>query len=136
MKYILSALLSCFVLYSNAQQINVDQRIVEKFGAEKVQIWQTSKSDSIAFYTFFLDHSYEIYGSDYAKQKTESFIPIEINSEKLQLLLTNRLQFNVLLEDWVWKNDNSQWFHIQNSDYCLLLHSMNYLVLKFKSGKL
>lgn len=135
MKYVLSILLGCLFLYTNAQQQTVDQRISDHFGKNKVQQWQKTSPDSIGFYTFFLDHSYEIYSKDGFNQNNRITGTVSISNEVLQLMISNKSGFNILKQNWIWKQDETQWFVIDGTDYYLCLHPMSYLSKKFNAGK-
>lgn len=135
MKYVLSVLLGCLFLYSNAQQKVVDQRITEYFGQNKVQQWQKTSPDSIGYYTFFLDHSYELYSKEGFNSENKISGTITISTEMLQLMITGKSQFNVFRQNWTWKQDETQWFIVDGTNYYLCLHPISYLSKKFNAGK-
>jgi len=62
-KYLTKALLICFLLlgsYAFAQQSNIDQRLLKRFTASELSKMQTSEPARLAYWTYYLDHSFQI----------------------------------------------------------------------------
>ena len=116
--------------------VQADERLINYFGADKVQTMTNQTPDSIRYYNFFVNNSFEIWKAEdvlkYIKPTNTGSI---ILSEYNLAALDNLYKFNILQTGLKWSQEQIQWIKIENADFYIKLHSLNYIEKKFKASK-
>lgn len=124
------------VSFAQTDKNKADTRVIEYFGAEKVQVWEQSHPDSLAFYNFVVQHVFEVYSKEYIQAtKPENIIQGDFSEAEKNALTTNLSTFNVFNSAINWKSEKDQWYSIEGGQYYVLIHSFEYIQKKFNSGK-
>lgn len=138
MKKIIFPVLCLFLVFPALAQstVQADARLIESFGADKVQTMSDQTPDSIEYYNFFMNCSFEIWkAGDVNKYINPIDVGTVILSEDNLAALDKLANFNILLTGLQWSKDKTQWYKVQNADYYIKLHSLSYIEKKFKAGK-
>ncbi len=116
--------------------VQADERLIDSFGAARVQTMTNQTPDSIRYYNYFLNYSYEIWkAEDVEKYVNPTNAGSVILSEDNLAALDNLENFNILKTGLKWSQDQVLWFKIENADFYIKLMSVNYIEKKFKAGK-
>lgn len=121
MKSILFGLVFSIASVSLFSQGDFDERLLSKFDAEQIQDLQAKNSPSIAYWTFYLDNSYEIVDLP-AGKSAEEFEQVKIKD------IDN---FNILDLDIDMARSTKKYFQIKGSDQILVLLSNEEFVARF-----
>jgi len=131
---ILALLMTFPVMSQNTPK--ADSRVADFFGNAKIQTWATQNPDSIRYYNFFVNHSFEIWTAENAALRSDSknAAIVSLSTENFAAL-ENLSEFNILKTGLKWSKDQTLWFSIEDSEYYLMLQPLNYIDNKFKAGK-
>ena len=127
--FVLTAL---FVVGLNQSAIQVDKRVVEYLGIDKVAMLQKNNPDLILYYNYFLDHAYIL--SEVPQDK------LDFNSLKeLTLPLVNgkvnTKSLNILKLDLQRKFDQRLYFKIRGTHQLFIVLSENEFMKKYNAYK-
>jgi|GEM_PF-449922 len=133
---VILALVLFFPAFSQ-NSVQADPRVTDYFGAQKVSDWAKSSPDSIKYYNFFVNHSFEVWTQENAALRSDAqqAASLSLPENDLSLLMNNLADFNILKAGLSWQKDKITWFKLEGTQYMLLLQPLNYLETKFKSGK-
>jgi len=128
------------ILFSPAfsqNSVQADPRVTDYFGTQKVNEWAKNSPDSIKYYNFFVNNSFELWKVENAALRSDAQNPVALSlpDNDLSLLLNNMSAFNILKANLTWQKDKTTWYRLDGTQYMLLLQPLNYLENKFKSGK-
>ena len=128
------------ILFSPAfsqNSVQADPRVTDYFGTQKVTEWAKNSPDSIKYYNFFVNNSFELWTVENAALRSDAQNPVALSlpDNDLSLLLNNMSAFNILKANLTWQKDKTTWYRLDGTQYMLLLQPLNYLENKFKSGK-
>ncbi len=139
MKRILLSLFafSIYLISFSQNAPKADSKVESFFGETKIKQWNQQHPDSIAYYNFFVGHSFEVIKKEYlqpnlvhADTKT-----LKLSEIETQTLISKPSEFNILSLELLWDLDQTIVFLIDGTEYCLLLHPLNYINQKFQAGK-
>lgn len=91
-------------------QVDYDQRLLAKFPEEKIKELLVSNPEIIRYWTFFLDHSWEVVKPAPGKS-TENYPLVKIKI---------REDFNILETDLTPGQESPQYFRLQNGNLLVL----------------
>lgn len=106
------ALLAIFPVMLSAQD-NFDQRLLERFTQTQIRDFQQNHPSVLAYWTYFLDHSYTI--ADIPAQKAVPFAE--------SISVANVDDFNILAYELPVNRYASTYYRIEGSDKFLILRS-------------
>ncbi|HBG71609.1 MAG: hypothetical protein A2W93_08200 [Bacteroidetes bacterium GWF2_43_63] len=136
-KIIFPILCLFLVIPTHAQtSVQADVRLIDSFGEARVQTMTNQTPDSILYYNFFLNYSFEIWkAEDVMKYIKPANAGSVVLLEDNLAALSSREDFNILHTGLKWSKDQTQWFKIENANYYIKLHSLSYIERKFKADK-
>lgn len=133
--FVVQLMLICALSFGQTN-LQADQRVTAFFGQDKIDEWLETSPDSIRYYNFFVESSFEIWTEENFRLAGTTVKAEELRlSESALQTLPSVQQFNILFAKVVFSENQIVWYKVLNSDYYLKLQSLSYIRMKFFSGK-
>jgi hypothetical protein len=118
-----STLFLLFILAfgSSFSQDNYDSRLLSKFSEERILELQQDHSSVLDYWSFYLDHSYEIVDMPLGK----------MNSDLPEIDVKKKKQFNILDYDLKGAGEQKTIYRLKGTNQILILHSASEIAQAF-----